>query len=117
MAEVDTGTLILLVLALGAMVLLAGVFSDWRGLMESGKDLPFWSFLRRQGVRRDAIAAQIGERAIRQAEIRCAACGSRAACLARLESGADAPSADCPNAALFAARTANFETEPSRRVA
>jgi hypothetical protein len=104
MTEPDTGSLILLTLALGAVMVLASVFIDWRHVMQRAADLPLWSFLRRQGVGRDAIASQIGQRALQLAELRCAACGSRHMCAASLGSGSASPVADCPNAALFAER-------------
>ena len=106
MAEPDTGTLIWLVLALGVVVVLGGVLIDWRHLMQRSEDLPLWAFLRRQGVGRDAMTAEIGERAVRLAEMRCAACGSRGTCLARLATDSASPAIDCPNAALFAEKPA-----------
>ena len=76
MTDPDTGSLALLAFGLGAIVVLAGVLFDWRRLMERGKDLPLWAFLRHRGTRRDEVAACVGERALRLAEMRCAACGS-----------------------------------------
>lgn len=102
MIEPDTLSVLLLILAMGVLVLVSGVVFDWRSATGYGTQLPLWVFLRRQGVHRDAVAARIGERALRRAEIRCAACGSRPACAARVASGAHSPAADCPNAALFA---------------
>ena len=97
----DTGSLLLLALALGAIVVVAGILFDWRGLMARGGELPLWSFLRLQGVARESVAEQVGERGLRVAEMRCAACGSQQECLHRVATGNAAPVADCPNAALF----------------
>ena len=102
MIDPDIGSLALLALGLGAIVVLAGVLFDWRRLMEHGEDLPLWAFLRHRGTRRDEVAACVGERALRLAEMRCAACGSMHECVERLAAGRVSPVADCPNAALFA---------------
>jgi hypothetical protein len=96
MAELDFATLLTVIVVFGALVLLA----DARRLI--GAEPLVWAFLRRRGTRRAALAARLGERGVRTAELRCAACPSRRACAARLAAGATIPVADCPNAALFA---------------
>ena len=102
MTEVDSVTLTVLVIALGALVILGGVLVDWRGVMKSDRTLAVWGFLGRQGFSREAVAARAGQRALRIAEMRCATCSSQEECAKRLAAGGDAPVADCPNLGLFA---------------
>jgi hypothetical protein len=103
MTEYDFSLLVLAVVVLGTLITLFGVVGDSRRLATARADL-LWAFLRRRGTRREALVARNGERAVRIAEMRCAACSSRGECLALLAEGAATPAADCPNAALFARR-------------
>ena len=102
MIEVDTSSLIALVVVLGALLLLAGVLIDWRTLMNGEQALAVWTFLARKGQSRDAVASLAGQRALRVAEMRCATCSSQEECARRIAAGAQTPVADCPNADLFA---------------
>jgi hypothetical protein len=102
MIQVDTVTLAVLVVVLGALVVLGGVVVDWRGVMKSDQTLAVWGFLGRQGFSRETVAARAGQRALRIAEMRCATCSSQVECAKHLAAGADSPGADCPNLALFA---------------
>jgi hypothetical protein len=102
MAQVDSATLAVLVVVLGAVVLLAGVLVDWRGAMGKDTTLALWGFLARLGFTREAVAARAGQRGLRVAEMRCATCSSQDDCARRLADGADSPVEDCPNTSLFA---------------
>lgn len=102
MTQVDSVTLTVLVVALGALVVLGGVLVDWRGVMKSDRTLAIWGFLGRQGLSRETVAARVGQRALRIAEMRCATCSSQEDCARRLRAGEASPVADCPNVALFA---------------
>lgn len=94
------GEAVFVVLAI-AMVWAAGaVLMDWQRV-RANLELPLWTFLRRQGTARSAIAEAHGERATLHAEIRCALCGSSPVCEAAVRAGASEPSVDCPNAKLF----------------
>jgi hypothetical protein len=97
----DGSTLALFAVLVGILALLALLLNDSRGLVNTRGDLLLWAFLRRRGVRRDALVAKIGERGVRTAEMRCSACGSRTECAALLAQGAATPPADCPNGLLF----------------
>ncbi len=101
MAELNLPALVLAVVVLGSLVMLFALVGESRRLAKEGPDLPLWMFLRRRGLRRDAVIARIGDRAVRVMELRCAACGSRADCLERLAQGTAKPPADCPNATWF----------------
>ena len=93
MITVNTGTLILLLLAAGLAGALVAVLPAWRRF--AGHGLPVWRFLaRRRGASVEGPAAL-------QAEIRCALCETQARCRHLLAAGAEAPPAGCPNAALF----------------
>jgi hypothetical protein len=100
MTSPDLSILLLTIVALGTLIMLFTLVTDSRRLARARADL-LWAFLRRRGTRRDALVAQTGERAVRVAEMRCAACPTRGECLALLAEGASTPLADCPNAALF----------------
>lgn len=100
MAQLDVVTLLLAAVALSALIMIFFLAAESRRLASARADL-LWAFLRRRGVRRDALVARTGERAVRLAEMRCAACSSRGECLALLADGASAPAADCPNGLLF----------------
>jgi hypothetical protein len=96
----DLSTLALAIVVLASLVLLFVLVGDSRALARARADL-LWAFLHRTGIRREALVARIGERALRVAEMRCTACSSRGECLARLTAGATRPCADCPNHELF----------------
>jgi hypothetical protein len=100
MAGLNVATLLLAVVVVAALVSLLTLAAGSRRLATARADL-LWAFLRRRGTRRAALVARAGERAVRVAEMRCAACSSRGECLALLAEGAASPAADCPNAALF----------------
>lgn len=100
MGPLNVSTLILALVALGALVMLFALAAESRRLATARADL-LWAFLRRRGVRRDALVSRTGERAVRLAEMRCAACSSRGECLALLAEGGAAPAPGCPNGALF----------------
>lgn len=105
MHGLDLGALILFA-ALGAIIVLSGMLSDWLRIAGSEQELALWAFLAHKGVRRQRLAAQIGEQAVRLAELRCSLCLSQQACRKRLRSGAGSPVPDCPNADLLNARAA-----------
>ena len=90
----DFGTVAFLILGAAFVGLLIGALPVWRQMMSDGHRLPVWLFLRRQ-------QASLDSRAALDAEIRCAECGERAACLLRLKAGAAQPPENCPNAPLF----------------
>ena len=96
----DAGTVVILALAAALAGLLLGLLPGWRRVVGAGHQLPVWSFLRRQ-------AASLGSRAALQAELRCALCGEQAECAKQLKAGAMQPPENCPNAALFAAGSAD----------
>ena len=100
MTDLDLSTVLLAVVALGTLMALFALAADARRLASARADL-LWAFLRRRGTRREALIARAGERAVRTAEMRCAACSSRGECLVLLAEGATAPAPGCPNAALF----------------
>jgi hypothetical protein len=106
MTGLNLSVLLLAAVALGTLITLFLLVSDSRRLATARADL-LWAFLRRRGTRREALVARAGERAVRVAEMRCAACSSRGECLALLAEGAAAPGAGCPNAALFEKPAAN----------
>ena len=93
-------TLLVALIALASLIALFVLVADSRRLAMARADL-LWAFLRRRGLRRDALVGRIGERPVRVAEMRCASCASRGDCLALLADGSTAPAPGCPNAALF----------------
>lgn len=100
MLELNVATLLFLGIALATLITLFVLVGDSRRLTRARADMLLWAFLRRRGVRREALVAKIGERGARVAEMRCAACGSRIECAERLAQGTTTPVADCPNAEL-----------------
>jgi hypothetical protein len=100
MPDLNVPMLVFLAVALGTLIMLFLLVGDSRRLLRSRADPLLWAFLRRRGIRREALVARMGERGARTAEMRCAACGSRAECVQRLAEGETTPVADCPNAAL-----------------
>jgi hypothetical protein len=94
-------TLVAALVVLGGILLIV-IALRWRSALRAAPDLPLWRFLRREGIRRDDAADNVSAKALMQAELGCAVCGSRAECRARLAAGGAAvPPADCPNAPLF----------------
>lgn len=93
MITVHTGTLVVLLVAAALVGALVAVLPAWRRLADLSR-LPVWTFLWRRETNVEGVAAL-------QAEIRCALCDSQPRCRRLLAAGADAPHADCPNAALF----------------
>ena len=92
--------LLVALVALASLIALFVLVADSRRLATARADL-LWAFLRRRGLRREALVARIGERPVRVAEMRCASCASRGDCLASLADGAAKPPDDCPNIPLF----------------
>ena len=98
----DTSEIIVAALVVVGAVVLVVIALRWRRAIAEGPGLPLWGFLRRQGITRDDAADNVTAKAVMQAELGCAVCGSRAQCRARLAAGDDAvPPANCPNAPLF----------------
>jgi len=98
----DTSELIVIaiVAVLGAVLLVIAV--RWRRMVAESPGLPLWGFLGREGITRDDAANAVSAKAVKQAELACSVCGSRAQCRARLAAGGDAtPPANCPNAPLY----------------
>jgi hypothetical protein len=85
MIAFDGPTIFALLLASALAGALLGIAPTWRRTLGGGGDLPI----------RRMLAAR-GESATLEAEVRCALCSGRRACLRR-----KAPLPDCPNAALF----------------
>lgn len=92
--------LVVALVATSGVLLLATVIA-WQRLISGSPSLPIWRFLRRQGITRDDTAHTLSGKAVMQAELSCTLCGSRRQCLERLDAGAAAPLAYCPNARLF----------------
>lgn len=84
-----------------AMVWGAGALLLDSQRLRANLELPLWTFLRRRGMGRRAVAEAQGERATLHAEIRCALCGSSPACEAAVRAGAASPPSNCPNSELF----------------
>ncbi len=101
MISLDASALFALIFAAVLAGLLLGVLPPWRRLMSGGAELPIWKFLLNQGIRRADAEEEIGQRALRQAELRCFVCNARRECVRRLAAGAATPARDCPNAGLF----------------
>jgi hypothetical protein len=101
MLELNVATVLFLGIALATLIALFMLVGDSRRLTRTRADMLLWAFLRRRGVRREALVAKVGERGARAAEMRCAACGSRIECVERLAQGTTTPASDCPNGALF----------------
>ena len=94
-------TLALALLAISC-VLMAVVAHAWRRLSNARPDLPIWRFLRRAGILPEDAGNAATAKALQQAEIACAICGSREECRERLaRSTAAVPPANCPNRRLF----------------
>ena len=94
-------TLALALLAVSG-VLMAVVAFAWRRLSNAMPDLPIWRYLRRAGILPEDAANAVTAKALQQAEIACAICGSKEECRERLARSADAvPPANCPNRRLF----------------
>jgi uncharacterized ferredoxin-like protein len=71
-------------------------------MIRQGPGLPLWEFLRRERITRSDAADSISAKAMMQAELACAVCGSRQECRARLAASREAvPPAHCPNAPLL----------------
>lgn len=92
---------LLLIGALGAVIVASGMLSDWLRAPDALRDLPFWGFFARRGLRREAVEARFGDETVALAEMRCTLCGSQAECRRRLRSRAESPPPDCPNLRLF----------------
>lgn len=94
-------TLVVALVATSGVLLLATAVA-WRRMVTENPGLPIWRFLRREGISRDDAADTLSGKAVMQAELSCAVCGSREECRARLAvRGAAVPPANCPNARLF----------------
>jgi len=93
-----------LLVALGALlgVGLLVIALVWRRMGRENPGLPFWQFLRREGILPvDAVDA-VNAKALQHAELACTVCGSRQECRGLLSTGgAVAPPANCPNRRLF----------------
>ena len=99
---VDTSELVVIaiVAALGAVLLVIAV--RWRRMVAESPGLPLWGFLRREGIAHHDAADTASAKTVKQAELACSVCGSRAECRARLAAGGDAvPPPNWPNAPLF----------------
>ena len=79
---------------------LLAILPFWRRLQRTA-DLPLWKFLRRDGVVRHFLVEDLGERAVREAELRCGVCAAQKECTHRLAREQTQPLAHCPNSALF----------------
>lgn len=93
-----------LVAALGAVlgVVLLAIAVIWRRMGRENPGLPFWHFLRREGILPGDAANTVSAKSVKQAELACTVCGSRQECRGLLSTGnTAAPPANCPNARLF----------------
>ena len=93
-----------LLVALGALlgVGLLVIALVWRRMNRESPGLPFWQFLRREGIRPLDAAEAVNAKALQNAELACTVCGSRQECRGLLSTGgAVAPPANCPNRRLF----------------
>ena len=89
-----------LVAMLGMSLIVIAVV--WRRMVRENPGLPFWQFLRREGILPDDAAHTVSAKAVKHAELACTLCGSRQECRGQLTTGGTAvPPANCPNARLF----------------
>ena len=91
---------IALVATSGVLLLAAAI--AWRPMIRQNPGLPFWQFLRREGILPDDAADTVNAKALNHAELACTLCGSRQECRGQLSTGGTAvPPANCPTRRLF----------------
>jgi hypothetical protein len=94
MVTLETGTLVLLLLAAALAGALLSVLPVWRRVSDDSRHLPVWRFARRSGRSLEGAAAL-------QAELRCALCDKKEQCRLLLATGSETPLSGCPNLELL----------------
>ena len=100
MMDANESLLVLLGAILGVGLLVIALV--WRRMGREAPGLPFWQFLRREGILPEDAANAVNAKALDHAALACTVCGSRQECRGLLSTGgAVAPPPNCPNRRLF----------------